>query len=142
MLVREIMRSEVPCIHPHASLREAAERMARHGLQGLLVMDEGQLVGMLGIRDLFTAPRTALDGTRMDEHQTEASLVERWRRQRVATLMNTQVLAVTERTPLIQAAALMANSGKHPLPVVRDGQVIGVIDRADVVRALLALNGS
>jgi len=51
--------------------------------------------------------------------------------------MNDRVRSVTEEATVLQAAATMVNTGKHPLPVMRAGQVVGVIDRADVVRALL-----
>jgi len=40
-------------------------------------------------------------------------------------------------TPLLQAAALMPNSGKHPLPVRRDGRIVVIISREGTVRALL-----
>jgi CBS domain-containing protein len=51
--------------------------------------------------------------------------------------MNEKVMSVVEETTLLRAVELMVNSGKHPLPVLRNGKVVGVISRIDVVRGLL-----
>jgi CBS domain-containing protein len=64
-------------------------------------------------------------------------LLADWKCIPVRNVMNDRVRSVTEEATVLQAAATMVNTGKHPLPVMRAGQVVGVIDRADVVRALL-----
>jgi CBS domain-containing protein len=38
----------------------------------------------------------------------------------------------------MKAVVVMVNEGLHPLPVLRDGRIVGIISRADAVRALLA----
>jgi CBS domain-containing protein len=141
MLVKDVMRSEVIHIGSPAILHEAAELMLARGVDTLLVMEDEQLLGVIGLRDLFTAPLSASYGNRMNNLRSEQDLFDIWQKQTVGNVMNDRVLTVTDEMPLMSAAALMVNSGKHPLPVTHDGKVVGMIARTDVVRALLASQG-
>jgi CBS domain-containing protein len=138
MLVKDGMRSNAAAIHSEATLREAAEMMMTCGVDALFVIQDGQLVGIVGLRDLFTAPLPAHYGGRMVGHRNEGQLLATWASMPVLNVMNIQVISVSEQTELMRAAELMVNSGKHPLPVLRDGGLVGTIDRADIVRVLLA----
>lgn len=73
----------------------------------------------------------------MPAHRDEGHILQAWKATPVKNLMNEKVISVTEETPLLRAAELMVNSGKHPLPVLRNGKVVGVISRSDIARALL-----
>jgi CBS domain-containing protein len=140
MRVKDAMCSEVVTVHPDATLREAADIMLANRVKTLLVMEEGVLVGMIGLRDLFTTPRSASYGGRMTERHSEEALLKTWRSSHVRMQMNDQPLVVSEELPLLAAAALMVNGGKHPLPVLRDGAVVGVISRSDIARFVLTLD--
>jgi len=137
MLIKDFMRSDVFHIGPQATLLEAAEKLVDSGVDTLLILNGDELRGVIGLRDLFTAPIPAHYGNPMVRHDSEAQLLDIWKTMSVRDLMNDKVISVNEETSLLRAAELMANSGKHPLPVLRDGKVIGVISRTDVVRALL-----
>lgn len=142
MLVKDMMRTELISIGSQANLAEAAQTMLRHGVDALLVIDEGRVMGIVGLRDLFTTPISASHADRMYTWSSEQQLLEAWRSQTVYNLLNDEMLTVSEDLPLMQAAALMINSGKHPLPVTRCGEIVGIIDRIDVVRALLTVEES
>jgi len=139
MLVKDVMHSEFVCIQPQVSLYEAAQKMLASGVEALLVMENERLVGVVGLRDLFTAPLPSHYGMAMFDGRNEAQLLADWKCIPVRNVMNDRVRFVTEEATVLQAAATMVNSGKHPLPVLRAGQVVGTIDRADVVRALLGV---
>jgi len=47
------------------------------------------------------------------------------------------LVSVAPDTPVADGAATLANQGRHPILVLEDGRLLGVIGRADVVRALL-----
>lgn len=138
MLVKDMMSTELISIDSHANLAEAAQKMLERGVDALLVMHEGSLKGILGLRDLFTTPISASHADRMYNWRSERQLLEAWRSQTVYNLLNDEMLTVSDDLPLMQAAALMVNSGKHPLPVTRRGEIVGTIERIDVVRALLS----
>lgn len=140
MRVKDAMCTEVVVIQPDATLREAADRMLAHRIKTLLVIEEERLVGVIGLRDLFTTPRSASYGGRMMEGRSEEALLETWQSVTVGLLMNDQPMVVNEELPVLAAAALMVNSGRHALPVLRAGKVVGVISRSDIVRVVLALD--
>lgn len=137
LLVRNAMQVTGIYIHPEAALHEAAEMMIRHGVDVLPVMDGHRLVGVIRLADLLTAPIPMDVTPRASERRDEAQLLETWRVLPVRNIMNKQMLSVTEDTPLLKAAALMINNGRQRLPVLRAGKIVGMISRADVVRALL-----
>jgi CBS domain-containing protein len=138
MLVRDVMTPNVPAIALEATLTVAAEKMLADHTDTLFVVKGERLVGTIGLRDLFTAPVPAhFEGATLRQPDLDA-LRQVWNRTRVEHLMNTNVLSVTEDTPLLKAAEIMINSGKHPLPVLRQGAVVGMITRQAVVRAVLA----
>jgi CBS domain-containing protein len=138
MVVKDVMNTRVLSIEPQATLLEAAKKMLADGIDTLLVIENDELLGVIGLRDLFTAPIPAHYGNFMLRHENEAQLLNIWQSTPVQNLMNEKVISVSEETTLLRAVELMVNSGKHPLPVLRDGKVLGVISRADVVRELLA----
>ncbi|MEW6287434.1 MAG: CBS domain-containing protein [Chloroflexota bacterium] len=139
MLVKDFMHTDVLQIKPYATLREAAEIMLANKVDALVIEDErGALQGVVGLRDLFTAPIPAHYGNPMFRHENENQLLEVWASVTVQNLMNDKALSVSEDTTLIRALELMVNTGKHPLPVLRDGRVVGIISRSDIARAVLA----
>jgi len=139
MLVKDFMHTNVLQIQRHATLREAAEIMLANRVDALVIEGEdGTLQGVVGLRDLFTAPIPAHYGNPMFRHDNESQLLEVWTTVTVQDLMNDKVLSVSEETTLMRALELMVNTGKHPLPVLRDGRVVGIISRSDIARAVLA----
>jgi CBS domain-containing protein len=138
MLVKDVMNVEVFYVGLESTLLEAAEQMMTHGVDTLLILENDQLHGILGLRDLFTVPIPAHYGGKMLHHEDEAHLLKIWQDTPVRNLMNEQVLTVREEMGVLRALELMVNTGKHPLPVLRDGKVVGVISRMDITRALVA----
>ena len=57
---------------------------------------------------------------------------------RVQQVMATRVWSVKEDDPLMAAVAIMVNQGLHPVPVLRNGRLVGVVSRADAVQAILS----
>jgi len=137
MLVRDFVQTDLIRIHSDANLFEAAEQMFAHRVETLLVYRDDQFLGVIGLRDLFTAPIPAHYGNAMQHHTDETQLLNIWKTTTVRNLMNEKVLTVNEDAALLRALELMVNTGKHLLPVMRDGKVVGIISRMDIVRALL-----
>jgi len=138
MLVKSAMKKNFFTISPKANLLEAATLMVKEGVSTLFVIGESQLIGVIGIRDLFTCPIPASFGQSMPAH-TEKSLIQQWENTPVENMMVQDVVSVMEDSSLISAAAIMVNTGKHPLVVKNGGEFAGVIDRVDIIKALLEL---
>jgi signal-transduction protein with cAMP-binding, CBS, and nucleotidyltransferase domain len=111
MRVSELMQSEVWQTFLEESLADAASRMRDHGVGSLAVMDGEELVGILTERDLAWA---MADGA--PAHVT-----------RVWTYMSAPPVVVSPETTVVAAGRLMVEHDIRHLPVVREGQLAGMI---------------
>lgn len=130
LAVRDIMTERPMTVRPETPLRDAAVRMVRAGVEGLPVVDEqGRLVGMLGERELLGL----LLGSQLMGRTPPASASSR----AVRDVMTRQVLCVSPDQPLADVASLMSNKDVDRVPVVREGRLVGVLTRGDIVRKLI-----
>ncbi len=142
MFARDVMSWAAVTIPVNVTLRQAAAMLLEHGFNALPVVNERQeVVGVIGIRDLLTAPYRVADGAAISGEIDPDEKLDVWERLRVHEVMATPVISVTEETPLMQIVALMANTGAHPLLVLRDKCAIGTISRREVVKAILNETG-
>jgi len=143
MLASDIMHPEVVSIAEGDSVHDAVRLMIAKRISGLVVVDAaGAMVGMLTEGDLL---RRAEIGT---EHRyskflaflrgpvREAEDYLRTHARRVADLMHTPVVAVTKSTKLEELVAVMEKHKIRRLPVLDHGKPVGIISRADLLRAL------
>jgi CBS domain-containing protein len=136
LTVREIMTDRPKTISPETSLKDAARDLVRLGVGGLPVVDEeGRVIGMLGERELMqTMLNVYLQGSRGGPErppgQTPARLT-------VRDAMNRKVLCVSPDQPLADVSSMMTNKDVDRVPVVRDGRIVGLLTRGDIVRRLL-----
>jgi CBS domain-containing protein len=61
----------------------------------------------------------------------------RLNQQQVREIMHTAIISADEEAPLVELADLMLKHGIKRVPIVRDGVLVGVVSRADVVRAVV-----
>ena len=109
-----------------------------------MVDEHGHVVGMVTEKDLIR--------NRMEDQKRESwwlnmlaegeklapEFVEHARagNDMVRRVMHTGIIAVSEDTPLEEVAKLMVEKGLKRLPVIKDDMLIGIVSRADLVRAL------
>lgn len=141
MNVKEIMTRDVITVSPTASIRQAAQLMADHGVSGLPVVDdEGNVVGILSEGDLIVrqkprerAPWWRLffaEGERLArDYQKAVGTI-------VAEVMTRAVISVSPESPIESVAAILDQHRIRRLPVVADGQLLGIVSRGDLVKAL------
>lgn len=143
-----IMTQPVVAIRPDATVAEVANLLVTKGISAVPVCDDaGRLLGMISEGDLLRpfglahALRRAWwleilarDGEWVPE------LVEylRSKPQTARDLMSQSVVSISEHTTLGELADLLLRHRIKRVPVVRDGKVVGVVSRADLVRALAA----
>ncbi len=140
MRVRDIMQTNVITIHLRASLREAARRMLESGINGLPVQDDaGNVVGVIGLKDILRAPTPSIVQAQVSRMANLEDRTEVLDNTDVAHVMARTVFSVREEDPVMAAVAVMVNQGLHPVPVLRNGKLVGIVSRADVVRALVDL---
>jgi len=143
MIASDIMHPGVISIAQDASVHDAVRLMVARRVSGLVVVDaKGAMVGMLTEGDLLHRVEI---GT--EHHYSkllaflrgpvrEAQDYLRTHARRVSDLMHTPVVAVTKNTKLEELVELMEKHKVRRMPVLENGKPIGIISRADLLRAL------
>lgn len=118
----EIVKPNFIEVAPEDTLGEVAERMTAKNVGAVVVKDFGRLIGILTERDLLKAMAARV-------HTSEA---------RVRQWMTEDPITVSTETPLDEAAQIMLDNGFRHLPVIEEGQVVGVVSLRRVVAATQA----
>ena len=140
MKVRDLMTTDVVVTTPDSQLREAARLMVKHRVSGLPVVQDGKVVGILTEgdflrqethRDRDQERRFGLLDAFFGEKDSPAPSAEV-----VGEVMTERVFTIGADAPLSEAARMMSAKRVKRLPVVSpEGELLGVISRADVVNA-------
>jgi CBS domain-containing protein len=122
-------------VGPDTALKEAARDMVRLGVGGLPVVDgDGLIVGMLGERELLRTLSGYLQGGRGEGARAPGVPAVR---ATVRDAMTRQVLCVSPDQAIADVSSMMTNKDVDRVPVVRDGRIVGMLTRGDIVRKLL-----
>ena len=111
--------NEVIGVSPTATVYEAIEQMVEHNCGSLLVMEEGDIAGIFTERDYLR--KITLQGR---TSKTTA----------VQEVMNSPVVVVEAGAEIDEALAMMTDRHIRHLPVVSEGQVVGVVSIGDLVK--------
>ena len=116
--VKDIMTKDVITIDVNKSVFEAAQLMTSKGLGALIIVDRGLPVGIITERDIvrrIVAKRTSVD-------------------LKVAEVMTKTLITVAPDTSLKEAARIMSTNKIRRLPVLKQGQLVGIVVASDFVR--------
>lgn len=145
MKVGDVMTKEVISVAPGASVAEAAKLMLQERISGLPVISESSvLVGIVTEGDLLRRVETGTDKKRprwleliISPNVVAKEYVHSHSRS-VFDVMTRNVHIATEDMPITTAVELMESERVKRLPVVREGRVVGIIARANLLHALTA----
>jgi CBS domain-containing protein len=125
-------------------VEDAAQLMMRHRLSGLPVLDEnGALAGIVTEGDLLRRAEIGTEGqgpgwlvSFFTPGRSARDYVHTHAR-KVGDLMTRDVVTVSESTSLADAVTLMQAHNVKRLPVIEQGRVVGIVARADLLKALV-----
>jgi CBS domain-containing protein len=118
---KQVMKTDVITIPSDASVEATIQTMLRHGISGAPVVDEQQnLVGIISELQLLEV---------IYSPQLKATTVSK--------LMTREVLTVMEDTPVSDIATIFALHRVRRVPVLRQGRIVGLISRRDLLRCTL-----
>ncbi len=148
MLVRSVMSTDVVSFTPDESVQDATRRLVERGVDAGPVLDaEGRLVGMLSSGDLLVQESKlhyptviSLFGAYLELPSSHRRFEEDLRRAVGATVgdvMYPDPISCAEDDTLERAATLMHEHEVSRLPVTRDGRLVGIIARGDILRAVM-----
>jgi CBS domain-containing protein len=121
VIVREALVSDPRVVAADASAREVAELLTRPNVRSALVVDAGRLVGCVTTDSIVAALARGEDVTAL----------------RARDLIEDEVTTIGPDAPLEEALRLMAERDLDRLPVIENGELLGVLPREPVVRRLM-----
>ncbi len=140
LTVRDIMVSCPISVRPDTSLGEASRTMVQHNVPTLLVVsDTNEVLGMVGHRELLRYLLPLHVKRLAGEHRAvaggERELTNPYEMP-VRDVMDRSVLCLSEDQTVAEVGTMMLSRNIDRFPVVRDGALIGLLTRGDIVRRL------
>jgi len=137
MLVRERMSTKPVTITADVPITEALRIMRQNQVRRLPVLDEnGELIGIVSEKDLlYASPSPATSLSIYEMHYMLSRL-------QVTELMTADPVTITPDTLLEEAALIMADNKIGGLPVMKDGNLVGIITETDIFKVFLELLGA
>jgi acetoin utilization protein AcuB len=117
---------------PEDSLMRAVEVMRLHSIRRIPIVAGGRLLGLLAEGDLKRAQPSILDATEEDFNRVMEGT-------QVARIMISNPITVEEDSPLFAAAQTLRQTKFGALPVLREGQLSGIVTDSDLIRCLAEL---
>lgn len=150
MRAMDVMTTEVISVDAGTTVQELAKLLAERQISGVPVLDAGKrLVGIVSEGDLLHRAETGTERRAqprrrswwLEDLAAEQELARDYVKshaRKVAEIMTRDVVSVGETTDLAELAMLLETHRIKRVPVVRDGQVVGIVSRANLVRAMAA----
>ncbi|WP_303721376.1 CBS domain-containing protein [Malonomonas rubra] len=146
LTAREIMTTEVVKVKAETSLKELAEKFVETRHSNMPVVDnDGKLVGMISETDLVEQQKplhiptvmALFDGVfYLDSQKRFQEEVDRVTATTVGELCNRKLVTCSPDTTIREIAGLMSKHKVHLLPVVEKEQMVGVVARLDLIKAM------
>jgi len=139
----DVMTSAVITVDEDATVQAAAKLLAEHHISALPVVDKhDRVIGMVSEGDLLHRAETGTEQRRswwlemMTSTNQQAAEYIKSHSAKVKDVMTRDVISVTGETAAADIAVLLETHRIKRVPVLRDGRLVGIVSRANLVRAL------
>ena len=143
MQAQDVMVRGVIAVGPDIPIQIAANAMVSNGVSAVLVMDiSAKLVGIVSEGDLIRRAENDTERQRswwLELFTSTDRLAKEFVKshgRRVSDVMTRDVIAAAPETPLRDIANLMEKHGIKRVPIMKDGLVVGIVSRANLLQAL------
>jgi CBS domain-containing protein len=142
--VQDVMTRSVITVDPGTPIREVARLLVDHGVSGLPVVDaSGAVIGVVSEGDLLIKEQ-GHEGVRhrplarlFGESRETRSAVAKVEARTAGDAMSRPAVTIDAWRPLQAAADIMVQKKVNRLPVIDQGKLVGIVTRADLVRAFV-----
>ncbi|MHB8846276.1 MAG: CBS domain-containing protein [Nitrospirota bacterium] len=135
MFVSDWMTKKVYTIGPDEYLSDAITLMREKGIKHLPVVKGGRVKGIISDRDI--KEYTPSKATTLDIYELHYLLAN----MKIKELMRTKVTTTASDTPVEEAAMVMLDQNICCLPVVDNGNLVGIISDKDIFHAMVDITG-
>ncbi|MEI9987889.1 MAG: CBS domain-containing protein [Aliidongia sp.] len=144
----DVMVRDVVTVHADTDMAEAIRLLSEHDVSALPVVDaDGRLIGIISEADLLHRVELGTEKRRpwWLEAVTGASTLAhdfaKSHGKKVGELMTPEVISVGEETPVSEIAALLERKRIKRVPITRDGKLVGIVSRSNLIQALASALG-
>ncbi len=131
--VSSIMTTQLVVLNTTDSLEKAEHLFKKHRIRHIPVIEsEQRIVGMLSLTDLLRI--SFADGAYEDEEEIETVVYEMFS---LPQVMAKNIKTVAPDTTIKEVAELLAKEEFHALPVVEEGNLVGIVTTTDLIKYLL-----
>lgn len=146
LTAKDIMTKDVITVTPETSIEDLSALLVEHAISGVPVVDSsGALYGIITENDLINQNKrlhiptvvSFLDAAiYLESSKKFEQEVKRLAATKVGDICERKVVTISEDTSLQDIATTMAEKKVHLLPVLKEGTVVGIVGKRDVVRAM------
>jgi CBS domain-containing protein len=147
MQASDIMTSPVIHVEPETPVQEIAALLLKHRISGVPVVEDGRLIGLVSEGDLLHRHEIGTDSParagswwlRLFSGDRSPAEYVKSHGSRARDIMTRDVLSVAPDMPIADIATLLETRGIKRVPVLRGGQLIGIVSRSNLVHALAVI---
>jgi CBS domain-containing protein len=137
--VAQLMTTNLLTVGPASPLKEVAQLLAEHRISGVPVVEDGTLLGIVSEADIVAKERgPARRRGRLAEwlrRGVKQADQDRLTARTAGEAMTSPAITIESWRSAADAAALLLDRDVERLPVLKDGNLVGIVTRADLVRA-------
>ncbi|MDD2586595.1 MAG: CBS domain-containing protein [Syntrophomonadaceae bacterium] len=151
MIAKDIMTRDVITVTPEERVEKVVALLVDNKISGIPVVDaDRKVVGIITEKDLMVKASelrvpfyvTLFDSIIFLENPIRFNNeLKKYTASRVKDAMTKKVLVVEEDTPVNEIVTILQNKKVNRVPVVRNGKLVGIITRNDILKSLVKSNG-
>ena len=152
--VREFMNKDVVYVSPDDTIFDAAKLLSQLNIAGAPVVEKEKIVGIISISDIIkfidiklgVLPKINTPGlsslllalVQMQKiHMDFKKEIEKITKFKVKEVMSKNVITISPKMTLLEVAEIMEKHDFNRFPVVENGKLVGIVARADLIKALI-----
>ena len=150
--IKGFMTTDVVTASPDDTIKDVVKKLAENDISGIPIIDgERNILGMISEKDILTAlktesrslslvfPSSHALGMTFEEAISYRELkeaMEELQNSKVEKIMNRDVISIDENITITETASIMINNNINRIPIVKNGKLVGIITRGDIINAL------
>jgi CBS domain-containing protein len=144
--IGDVMDRDLTALSEHVGLATAIEVLSRHRLTGVPVLDDnGEVVGFISEKDIVKAALPGYfeyiqDPSFIPDFGQFQSRLRKIRNEPVSRFMHREVVVFTEDDSDFFVAMTLIRHNLKRAPVVRDGVLVGVVNRTDLLERIMVVS--